>query len=113
MANGEKDGMPKIPVEAVTVTSITHQEHIVPEGGGFGWSTIDIILVKFSNSESQLMRLYNWYSSKEIISRNFTEKLDYPVNNMDEALKMLFRALKGYVPDEYLCDTSFFNTQEE
>lgn len=113
MTNGEKDGMPKITVEAVAVTSITHQEHIVPEGGGFGWSTIDIILVKFSNSESQLMRLYNWYSSKEMISRNFTEELDYPVNNMDEALKMLFRALKGYVPDEYLCDTSFFNTQEE
>ena len=113
MTNGEKDGMPKITVEAVAVTSITHQEHIVPEGGGFGWSTIDIILVKFSNSESQLMRLYNWYSSKEMISRNFTKELDYPVNNMDEALKMLFRALKGYVPDEYLCDTSFFNAQEE
>lgn len=118
MANDEKDGAPKIVEQCdnLFVANITHVCHFAPNmSSGTGYFEYDILDVYYSNGECEQVKIYTWYESKENIIKDFLIALRYRITPTDKVISLLFEALRGYVPNEYLeqCDTSFFNTQEE
>lgn len=104
MANGEKDGAPKIVEQCdnLFVANITHVRHFAPNmSSGTGYSEYDILDVYYSNGECEQVKIYTWYESKENIIKDFLIALRYRITPTDKVISLLFEALRGYVPNEY------------
>jgi hypothetical protein len=79
MANGEKDGAPKIVEQRdIHITEIKCVDYKAPNGGsGTGYSQYFIVEIKYSNGTIQQMELHTWYNPIEVIISDFLSGLNY------------------------------------
>lgn len=85
------------------VANITHVRHFAPNmSSGTGYSEYDVLDVYYSNGECEQVKIYTWYESKENIIKDFLIALRYRITPTDKVISLLFEALRGYVPDNYL-----------
>lgn len=87
----------------MTIISINHVSHVSPSGSsGTGYSEYDILEIQYSNGDNQRIKLHTWYMPKESIMEEFMKSLRYVIHENEKVSSMLFKSLKGFVPDNYI-----------
>lgn len=87
----------------MTIISINHVSHVSPSGSsGTGYSEYDILEIQYSNGDNQRIKLHTWYMPKESIMEEFMKSLRYVIYENEKVSSMLFKSLKGFVPDNYI-----------
>lgn len=87
----------------MTIISINHVSHVNSSGSsGTGYSEYDILEIQYSNGDNQRIKLHTWYMPKESIMEEFMKSLRYVIHENEKVSSMLFKSLKGFVPDNYI-----------